>query len=99
MAFDREGALRDGYTDTEIANYLARDGRFDLASARREGYSDREIAAYLAGGPPFASTGGVGPVSRTTQPLPAPPRLHRTHLYRSLHRRPQIGRQGCGRPP
>lgn len=47
MAFDIEGARKEGYSDSEIADYLAQQKKFDLAGARKEGYSDAEIISHL----------------------------------------------------
>jgi hypothetical protein len=47
MAFNVLAAKKEGYTDAEIADYLAQQSDFDAASARQEGYSDKEILAYL----------------------------------------------------
>jgi hypothetical protein len=47
MAFNVLAAKKEGYSDAEIADYLAQQSNFDAASARQEGYSDKEILAYL----------------------------------------------------
>lgn len=47
MAFDVDGARKSGYSDTEIANYLASQKNFDADGARKSGYSDTEIIAHL----------------------------------------------------
>ena len=47
MAFNVEGALKDGYSRAEIADYLASKNKFDAASARKDNYSDDEIIAHL----------------------------------------------------
>lgn len=47
MAFDIEGARRAGYSEAEIADYLAGQSRFDSAAARKAGYSDAEILSHL----------------------------------------------------
>lgn len=49
MAFDIEGARREGYSEAEIADFLASQSNFDVGSARKEGYSDAEIMAHLSG--------------------------------------------------
>lgn len=49
MPFDVEGARAEGYTDAEIADYLASQRKFDLSGARTEGYSDTDIIAHLSG--------------------------------------------------
>lgn len=47
MSFDVAGARRAGYSDADIANYLAQQTGFDTAAARQAGYSDGEILAHL----------------------------------------------------
>jgi hypothetical protein len=59
--FDVQAARKAGYTDAEIADYLAKEGKFNAANARQSGYSDGEIITYLTGGdkaapPPPAPT-------------------------------------------
>jgi hypothetical protein len=46
--FKIDAAKEEGYTDEEIANYLAQQNNFNIKSAREEGYTDEEIADYLA---------------------------------------------------
>lgn len=48
MAFDVEGARKAGYSDAEIAQYLAAQSSFDLSGAKSSGYSDGEVVAHLA---------------------------------------------------
>jgi hypothetical protein len=48
MAFDVKGALKDGYSPAEIADYLASKRNFDVAAARKDGVSDDEIISHLA---------------------------------------------------
>jgi hypothetical protein len=45
--FDVEGARAAGYTDAEIADYLASQTDFDAAAARAAGYADAEIVQHL----------------------------------------------------
>ena len=47
MAFDVQGALKDGYSPAEIADYLASKSNFDVATARKDGYTDDEILGHL----------------------------------------------------
>lgn len=47
MAFDVQGALKDGYSPAEIADYLASRNNFDVAGARKDGYTDDEILGHL----------------------------------------------------
>ena len=46
--FDVEGARAAGYTDAEIADYLANQEAFSAVDAREAGYTDAEIIDYLA---------------------------------------------------
>lgn len=46
--FDVEGARAAGYTDAEIADYLANQEAFSAIDAREAGYTDAEIIDYLA---------------------------------------------------
>lgn len=48
MAFDVRGARKAGYSEAEIADFLAKEQRFDTANARKAGYSDAEIISHLA---------------------------------------------------
>lgn len=48
MAFDIEGARREGYSDREIADHLAKGRKFDIEGARKEGYSDGDIIGHLS---------------------------------------------------
>ena len=47
MAFDVQGALKDGYSPAEIADYLASKRNFDIESARKDGFTDDEILGHL----------------------------------------------------
>lgn len=47
MAFDVNGAKTAGYSDTEIADYLAGAANFNATGARKAGYSDAELIAHL----------------------------------------------------
>jgi hypothetical protein len=49
MAFDIEGARREGYSESEIVDYLGKQRKFDVSGARKEGYSDAEIISHLTG--------------------------------------------------
>lgn len=60
--FDILGAVNAGYSETEIADFLAKEEKFDTTAAREAGYSDREILAELTKPPPGlveTFTGGV----------------------------------------
>ena len=52
MAFDIAGARKEGYSDEEIAQYLASQRKFDYSGAIKEGYSASEILNHLAGSAP-----------------------------------------------
>jgi hypothetical protein len=47
MAFNVLAAKREGYSDAEIADYLAQKSGFDIEGARKEGYKDNELVAHL----------------------------------------------------
>lgn len=47
MPFDVQGALKEGYTYDDIANYLSSKVGFDLQGALKEGHSAEEIVSYL----------------------------------------------------
>jgi hypothetical protein len=49
--FDAEGARAAGYTDAEIADYLAEQEAFDAAAAREAGYTDADIIGYISAAP------------------------------------------------
>lgn len=58
--FDVEGARAAGYTDAEIADFLAGEEAFDAAAAREAGYTDAEIIGYISAAP--AAPAAVKPV-------------------------------------
>lgn len=45
--FNVQGAINAGYSEAEIADFLAKEEKFDTAAAREAGYSDREILIEL----------------------------------------------------
>lgn len=47
MPFDYETARKDGWGDSEIADFLATKHKFDVTGARRDGYQDGEIVQEL----------------------------------------------------
>lgn len=47
MPFDVDGARKAGYSDTEIADHLAKDSGFDTSGARKAGYTDAELITHL----------------------------------------------------
>lgn len=49
MGFDVEGARKEGYDDSQIAEFLAKENRFNLQGARKEGHSDSDIVGFLSG--------------------------------------------------
>ena len=51
MAFDTEAARKAGYTDAEIAQFLAKEDNYDLSAAKKSGYTDGEIIAHLSSKP------------------------------------------------
>ncbi len=51
MAFDVAGARKAGYSDAEIAQFMAQSASFDAAAAKKAGYSDGEIIAHLSSSP------------------------------------------------
>ena len=67
MAFDVEGARKEGYSDEEIAQHLAQQSKFNYTDAKNEGYSDSEILGHLTG----ATINEPGTITRTTTPLQA----------------------------
>ena len=54
--FNVERALADGYTESEIADYLAKEKKFNIGLARQDGYSDWEILGELTKPTPGAGT-------------------------------------------
>lgn len=75
MAFDVEGARKAGYSDAEIAAFLAKSSNYDLKAAKSAGYSDGDVIAHLAGTKrPAANAipGVVNPTTGAEVPKPAP---------------------------
>ena len=64
MAFDVAAARKAGYSEAEIASYLASQKKFDLSGAKEAGYSDAEIIGHLAGPGPAPTPKG--------RPAPSP---------------------------
>lgn len=60
--FDVEGARAAGYTDAEIADYLADQEAFDAVAARKAGYTDAEIIGYISAAP--AASAAAKPVEK-----------------------------------
>ncbi|MGL4650117.1 MAG: hypothetical protein ACRC1H_11955, partial [Caldilineaceae bacterium] len=46
--FDVAAARKEGYSDAEIADYLAKRSSFDAVGARKEGYTDAELVTHLS---------------------------------------------------
>jgi len=53
--FDLTGAIQEGYSPAQIADYLASKKGFDVAGARAEGYTDQQILAHLTGNTGFSA--------------------------------------------
>ena len=53
--FDLTGALQEGYSPAQIADYLSSKKGFDIAGARAEGYTDQQILAHLTGNTGFSA--------------------------------------------
>jgi hypothetical protein len=47
MGFDIEAARRDGYSEADIVDHLARTRNFDAAKARRDGHTDTDLLTHL----------------------------------------------------
>ncbi len=58
MAFDAQAAKQAGYSDEEIATYLAGESKFDYAGAVSAGYSPAEIIGHLTSKKPTERTWG-----------------------------------------
>jgi len=75
MAFDVESARKEGYSDADIAGYLAKQRKFDLTGARKEGYSDADVIAHLSKAAPKFTPREATPADipgAVPQPTPAP---------------------------
>lgn len=58
MAFDVEGALKAGYSEQEVANFLGQQRKFDTQAALASGYTPRDIISHLsAAAPPTTAFG------------------------------------------
>jgi hypothetical protein len=51
--FDLAGARKVGYSDADIAEYLAGEASFDIAGARRAGYPDEAIINFIISRPSY----------------------------------------------
>lgn len=63
--FDVQSALNSGYSEAEIADYLAKEEKFNLAGAREAGYSDWEILSELTKPTPGAAAAAYGGFRRS----------------------------------
>jgi hypothetical protein len=61
MKFDINAARSSGYSDDEIADYLAKENSFDLGAALKSGYSASEVVSFLSG----AEAPAAAPVTDT----------------------------------
>lgn len=77
MRFDVEAARRDGYSDDEIADFLAQQRGFDIAKARADGYSTEELIGFL--GEAKAPAPSPAP-AQSPAPAPAPVANNATQL-------------------
>jgi hypothetical protein len=87
MKIDLNAARNAGYSDDEIAEYLATENKFDLSGALSSGYSASEVIEYLSKGAPAAVAPKSEPDVQETdytamatemQGTPLPPREPRT---------------------
>jgi hypothetical protein len=63
MPFDVQGARKAGYSNREIADYLASQKKFDTTGARKAGYSDEDIISHLATYEPKKTEAYTGPTT------------------------------------
>jgi len=73
MSFDVDGARRAGYSDKDIAEYLAPRRNFNIVGAREAGYSDADIVSYLMSRPAPAGRETVAPTQVTEAPAQRAP--------------------------
>lgn len=73
MAFDVDGALKAGYSQSDIADHLAGQADFNAAGARKAGYSDSEIIQQLSQpAPRSGDTSESSALSDLPEPMQAP---------------------------
>jgi orotate phosphoribosyltransferase-like protein len=85
MKFDIKAARSAGYSDDEIAEYLATENKFDLGGALSSGYSASDVVEYLskpAQSAPVVDTGDE--TARLAARFPAPERTASSFLPRPL---------------
>ena len=70
-SFNIDGARKAGYSDAEIAPFLASQRGFDIDAARKAGYNDGEITSFLTSAPKHASP-DVTPDQAARQSVAAP---------------------------
>lgn len=75
MPFDVQGAKKAGYTNREIADYLASQKKFDTAGARKAGYSDEDIISHLATYEPKKPEPSAGPTKFEAKVTPQEPSI------------------------
>jgi hypothetical protein len=66
MAFDVEGARKAGYSDGDIADYLAAKKEFNIAGARKAGYDNSDIITHLVGSKKEPESRNIGAVLNDT---------------------------------
>jgi hypothetical protein len=66
MAFDVEGARKAGYSDGDIADYLAAKKEFNITGARKAGYENSDIITHLLGPKKEPESRHVGAVLNDT---------------------------------
>ena len=66
MAFDVEGARKAGYSDGDIADYLAAKKEFNIAGARKAGYNNSDIITHLVGAKKEPESRNIGAVLNDT---------------------------------
>lgn len=65
MKFDITSARSAGYSDDEIADYLASQNNFDLGGALKSGYSASDVVSFLSGSESQAPAPAAAPVTDT----------------------------------
>lgn len=72
MRFDFIAARQEGYSDDEIADFLAKENGFDIGAARAEGYKTSEILEFLAEPPLRRLPAAEEPVASGDPQFPDP---------------------------
>ena len=68
MAFNVDAALKDGYSEQEIAEYLGKQNKFNASAALKDGYSAKEIIDHLN---KPTETGFIGQIGRGIAAYPS----------------------------